>query len=159
MLVKIGEEVVCDCTAGEYGNYHSLLSNHQYGWVCESPFGPCIYSNEQYTAVLYSEDHHEEDHIDGAILMEMQAAGAEYSVNGEEEKNTEIKETQIHLNQEQKAALLALAQAYTDLSGVWDSTWEGPENFGGVLDDLGLLPKRSLDEAGSELLHLVDSAD
>jgi len=56
MLIKhaLGD-VYCHC--GENEEYYSLLSNPNW-WVCENPFGPCIYTREEYNAVDYpkSED-------------------------------------------------------------------------------------------------------
>lgn len=57
---------------------------------------------------------------------------------------------------EQKEALRALAEAYGNLSTVWESSWEGPDAFGGDLDDLGVLPSLQLDDAEAELLTLVE---
>lgn len=56
----------------------------------------------------------------------------------------------------QRAALIQLAEAYGNLSSVWSSEWEGPENFGGTLAELGLLPYCSLDEAEGNLMHLLE---
>ncbi|MEK5586639.1 hypothetical protein MKZ21_30740 [Paenibacillus sp. FSL P2-0536] len=57
---------------------------------------------------------------------------------------------------EQKEALRALAEAYGNLSTVWESSWEGPDAFGGDLDDLGVLPSLQLDDAEAELLTIVE---
>lgn len=56
---------------------------------------------------------------------------------------------------DQKVALRALAKAYGNLSHVWGNSWEGPDKFGGVLYDFGLLPERQLEEAEAELLSLI----
>jgi hypothetical protein len=55
------------------------------------------------------------------------------------------------ITERQSKALKQLADAYYELSQVWSDDWEGPEAFGGVLDQMGVLPQISLDEASGEL--------
>jgi hypothetical protein len=62
----------------------------------------------------------------------------------------------VILTTEQKRALIELGRAYDNLSAVWGEEWDGTENFGGVLNSMGLLPTLSLDEAGAEMRHLVN---
>lgn len=57
----------------------------------------------------------------------------------------------------QAEALRLLATAYGNLSKVWLDSWEGPENFGGVMSDLGVLPNLELYEAAAELEFLADN--
>lgn len=62
---------------------------------------------------------------------------------------------------EQARALNNLVIAYSELSLVWDSSggendWNGTLGLGGEMDDMGLLPNVSLDEAGTYLLELLD---
>jgi hypothetical protein len=59
----------------------------------------------------------------------------------------------------QKEALRALAEAYGNLSYVWGDAWEGPDRFGGVLEDLGVLPRLQLEEAEAELMSLITDDD
>ncbi|MEK4983634.1 hypothetical protein [Bacillus sp. FSL K6-6540] len=67
----------------------------------------------------------------------------------------QVRETYT-LSKRQKAALHKLADAYLELSCCWEPDWEGPDNFGGVLDDLGVLPHASLDDAAAYLGELVE---
>ncbi|WP_054029181.1 hypothetical protein [Bacillus sp. FJAT-28004] len=62
----------------------------------------------------------------------------------------------MKMTKEQIIALSDLALAYGNLSSVWPAEWDGPVNFGGTLNELGLLPQRSLDEAEGELRFLLD---
>lgn len=63
----------------------------------------------------------------------------------------------MKLTEEQTEALRALSLAYGNLSKVWPDEWNGEENFGGVLDHAGVLPRRDLMEAEVELLNLIDN--
>lgn len=60
-----------------------------------------------------------------------------------------------HLSDKQLAALENLASAYRGLSDVWASEWEGPDNFGVVLDRLGVLPPAGLYDAAGEIETLL----
>lgn len=73
----------------------------------------------------------------------------------ETKKGALIQEDQIASNP-QAEALRLLAAAYENLSKVWLDSWEGPENFGGVMSELGVLPYMDLFEASSELEVLAE---
>lgn len=62
----------------------------------------------------------------------------------------------LKLNEEQRDAIRSLANAYDLLFSAWSSDWEGPDNFGGTLSDLGVLPTLSVDEAAYELRELLE---
>lgn len=63
------------------------------------------------------------------------------------------------VNEQQARAFKQLSDAYNALSQVWDSSggytdWNGLDSLGGALDEAGLLPTISLDEASRQLEEL-----
>lgn len=65
-------------------------------------------------------------------------------------------EVQQRDSNEQAQALRLLAAAYANLSGAWLDSWEGPDAFGGVMSELGVLPGMDLYEASAELEALAE---
>lgn len=59
----------------------------------------------------------------------------------------------MKITEKQAKALKALADAYADLSAVWE------DGFGNVLADCGLLPNRDLTEAAHELWYVADTKE
>lgn len=61
--------------------------------------------------------------------------------------------------EEIKKALTQLASAYDSMATAWWPDMEGPENFGGTLAELGVLPEIPLDTAAAEILHLLNELE
>jgi uncharacterized protein YcsI (UPF0317 family) len=59
----------------------------------------------------------------------------------------------MKINEKQAQALKALADAYADLAKVWE------DDFGNVLADCDLLPKRDLVEAAHQLWHVAHTKE
>ncbi|MBT2289544.1 hypothetical protein J7E73_10440 [Paenibacillus albidus] len=127
----------------------------------------CTIAIQKCSKARYEGDHISFPMVDPSLSYEITCAGdidgAVYDVTFSKSNQPvpEIKtmslipEDQTASN-EQAEALRLLAKAYANLSEVWLDSWEGPDNFGGVMSDLGVLPYMDLYEASAELEALAE---